>query len=350
MRYVNIDNIVPGDILAKDVVDNRGNVLLRASSEMILKENMIIRLKEKGVLGLYVSDELSKGIEIEDAIPVTVRNLAIQALEKKNVQQTELIAKEIVSTFKSNVEIDLNRMMNGISYYERALNICELCMSLGTRLNYSKDSLNKLVASALLSDIGLIMTDEEKEEILNQELANLKQILLKLPVSEIYPILGRFVVSNAKADAMVVHSVYFHKENEDGTGLVQDFYKQLGINNNCDIRDTAKIIHICSDYIDCLINENDLEKARHLIQKGILDKKYNYDLASTFLRFIPIYPIGTIVNLSSGEKGVVVSNNDGNPTLPIVQLEDGRRVDLTETLNMVIEGIDNQTNIRHKVA
>lgn len=340
MRYVRIDRVSPGDVLAKDIIDSRGQVLLRASSDMVLKEHILNRLKEKGVKGVYITDEISKDVVIEDTIPLSVRNLTTQALEKKNVQETQLLANEIVNTFKYDAEIDLNRMMGEVTYYERALNICELCLSLGKHLNMSNDSLNKLVTSALLSDIALIMSEDEKNKLLNTEIERLKNLLLSLPISETYPILGRYLVSQGHADPMVIHAVYFHKENEDGTGIVQDLFKKMGINRNYDIRDTAKIIHICSDYIDSLIKENDFSKARNTIEQGVIDKKYNYELAFTFLRFIPIYPIGTIVNLSNGERAIVVKNNEGSPLSPVVHLETGEEIDLTKTLNVVINGIE----------
>ena len=202
---------------------------------------------------------------------------------------------------------------------------------------FINDSLSKLVTTALLSKISLIMTDEEREKVIDSGLTKLKSILLNHNTDEIYPILSRFVASNANMDAMVIHSVYYHKENEDGTGLVQNFYKQLNISSpTCDIRDTAKIVHICSDYVDCLIQENDFEKARDMIQEGIIDKKYNYDLASIFLKFIPIYPIGTVVNLSNNETAIVIKNNEGSPTSPVIKLKTGEVVDLTKTLNVVI--------------
>ena len=344
MRYVKIDKVNAGDILAKDIVDQRGNILLRATPGMILKENIIQRLKEKGINGLYINDELSKNVIIEESIPSSIRQLATQALEKKSVQDTQELATQIVDNFNSHVEIDLNRMMGEVTYYERALNICELSVSVGKYLKMSNESLKKLTASALLSDIALIMSEEEKERILDGELQNLKKILLQLPITETYPIIGRYAVSQAHADPMVIHSVYFHKENEDGTGLVQNLYKKLGIRHNCDIRDTAKIIHICSDYVDALIHENDLFAARNKIERGIFEQKYNYDLAFAFLRFIPIYPIGTVVELSNGEKAIVARNNDGNPFSPVIYLENGEEIDLMKTLNVVITGIHGLNN------
>lgn len=338
MRYIKTEQLKSGEILAKDLVDSRGNVLLKASNDMVISEHLISRLKGRNIRGIYINDKMSDGIEIEESISGKMRYMAIDALEKKDVEQTQVLAKSIVEDFKST-EIDLNRIVGETSYYERAINICDLCLSLGKRLEMNEEELNKLVASALLSDIGLILNEQEKEKILDDELKNLKKLLLQLPISETYPIFGRYAVSQAYADPMVIHSVYYHKENEDGTGIVQDFYKKIGINANCDIRDSAKIIHVCSDYVDALIKEDDFIKARNKIEQGIIDNLYNYNIATTFLRFIPIYPIGTIVKLSNGEVAIVVKNNEGYPLMPIIKLKTGEQVDLTQILNVVIEDV-----------
>lgn len=336
MRYAKTDELKAGNILAKDITDIKGNVLLKANNT-ILSEYIISKLKERKINGIYIVDEISKDVQIEDCIPPQIKYMAINALEQKDVQKTQELAKDIVENFKIT-EIDLNRMIGETTYYERAINICELCLSLGKRLDMDNDSLNKLVASALLSDIGLILSPKEKEKILDKELEKLKQILLQLPISETYPILGRYAVSQAYADPMIIHSVYYHRENENGTGVVQDFYKKMGISHNCDIRNTAKIIHICSDYVDSLIKENDTIKARNQIEQGIVDKLYNYEIAAKFLKFIPIYPIGTIVKLSDNSKAIVIKNNDGYPLTPVVKLTTGEIIDLTKVLNVVVEG------------
>lgn len=61
-----------------------------------------------------------------------------------------------------------------------------------------------------------------------------------------------------------------------------------------------------------------------------------------------MYPIGTLVQLSNGEIAAVVKNNDGFPLCPIVKLQTGEQLDLTKTLNVVIQNIyySNQKN-RH---
>lgn len=348
MRYVRTEQLIPGEKLAKDVTDSRGNVLLRASNDMVISEFLITKLKERNIFGIYINDQISNGINIEESIPDKLKYMAIDALEKKDVELTESLAKNIVDSYQMT-EIDLNRILGETTYYERAINICNLCLTVGKKLEMSNDELNKLVASALLSDIGLILTSDEKEKLLDDQLQNLKKLLLQLPISETYPILGRYAVSKAHADSIVVHSVYYHAENEDGTGIVQDFYRKLGIDTDCDIRDMAKIIHVCSDYVDELIKQNDFMKARNMIEQGIIDKKYNFNIASTFLKFIPIYPIGTLVKLSNGEIAIVAKNNQGYPLMPIIKLKNGGEIDLTKTLNVVIDDIYIPNNINKQL-
>ena len=46
MRYIKTEQLKSGEILAKDLVDSRGNVLLKASNDMIISDHLISRLKE----------------------------------------------------------------------------------------------------------------------------------------------------------------------------------------------------------------------------------------------------------------------------------------------------------------
>ena len=65
MRYIRIDKVEPGDILGKDIVDINGKVLLKASSDMILSENIIAKIKERNIK-VHISDSI-----IDDMVVLT---------------------------------------------------------------------------------------------------------------------------------------------------------------------------------------------------------------------------------------------------------------------------------------
>ena len=73
--------------------------------------------------------------------------------------------------------------------------------------------------------------------------------------------------------------------------------------------------------------------------------KFDFKVVQTFLASVAVYPIGTIVELNTGEKGIVVRQNQSLPTNPVIQLvkempegmvPTGKEVDLTKNLTLII--------------
>ena len=56
MRYIDIDKVNPGMVLATEVFDDDGRVLLAANTK--LTKEYIIRLSIRGYQGVYIEDEL----------------------------------------------------------------------------------------------------------------------------------------------------------------------------------------------------------------------------------------------------------------------------------------------------
>lgn len=81
MRRVNIDSIQIGVKLARTIFNSDGGVLLTKGSE--LKDSYIEKLKKYGVSEIYLDDELSADLVIEDVMRDQTRNEAV-VLVKKN--------------------------------------------------------------------------------------------------------------------------------------------------------------------------------------------------------------------------------------------------------------------------
>ena len=61
------------------------------------------------------------------------------------------------------------------------------------------------------------------------------------------------------------------------------------------------------------------------------------EYVKAFITYIPIYPKGRNVILSTGETAIVVENRQQNTLRPIVRLMDGTTIDLSEKENEAIE-------------
>ncbi len=79
MRYIATNNLREGHVLAMDLVFSRDTVLLRKGKT--LTSSLIQKIALLGYQGLYIEDELSASIEIDDVINPDLRNKTRSELE-----------------------------------------------------------------------------------------------------------------------------------------------------------------------------------------------------------------------------------------------------------------------------
>src|SRR5689334_740530 len=84
MRKIHLENAKAGVRTAKAVFNSDGRVLL--SCGVLLKDKYIERLKSNGIKEIYIDDDISKDIEIEDVI----------------CEQTRVEAKQIIKCLMGN--------------------------------------------------------------------------------------------------------------------------------------------------------------------------------------------------------------------------------------------------------
>ena len=75
MRYVPINCVTEGMVLARPVLGKNGELLLNTGN--VLVSSYIKKLIKLGYSGLYIEDEFSEGLEIEDIINVNLRFKAV---------------------------------------------------------------------------------------------------------------------------------------------------------------------------------------------------------------------------------------------------------------------------------
>ena len=72
MRFVPIERVEHGMMLAKSIYDYETRTLLREGK--LLSDEIIVRVRERGYPGIYIEDELTKDVVIQDAITAELRN------------------------------------------------------------------------------------------------------------------------------------------------------------------------------------------------------------------------------------------------------------------------------------
>src|SRR6056297_2423912 len=173
MRYVPAQSIKKNSILKKTVLGPTGNVLLKEG--VVLDSYYISKLKKLGINGVYIEDELSKGIEIKSIISEELRHEAVTSVQKtfiyaqkpnasnkefeKNNALINDMTKNIVDQILNSEDlmikmIDL-KVFDDYTFYH-SLNVAIISIVLGASMDLTKEELYALGLSAILHDIGKI--------------------------------------------------------------------------------------------------------------------------------------------------------------------------------------------------
>ena len=81
MRYLPTSKLTPGMALGQDIYDGAGRLLL--AKHLLLSEEYISNLEFLGFPGIYIDDEFTQGIEIQQVLNPQVRSQALKVVQDR---------------------------------------------------------------------------------------------------------------------------------------------------------------------------------------------------------------------------------------------------------------------------
>lgn len=183
--------------------------------------------------------------------------------------------------------------------YQHSLGAAIWSVSLGRQLGLPKHDLRSLAMGCMLMDVGKIRLDQEllqAERSLNDE----EMDTVRQHVDYGLEIIEESGVINQD----VIDMVAYHHERYNGSGYPN------GLRHD-DIPAFARIAAIVDTY-DAITSERSHATARSPSEAikllyGSRDQEFQAELVEAFIQAVGIYPAGTLVELSTGEVGVVVA-------------------------------------------
>ncbi|MDI6600523.1 MAG: HD-GYP domain-containing protein [Thermoanaerobacteraceae bacterium] len=343
MRKILLEHAKEGDMIARNIYSSNGNILLSAG--MKLTNKYIERLQELGICDIYIDDEMSKDIIIEDVIGeetrIRARKYMAETMEMIKLSRTVdayeamKVVDSIMDDILSNPDVMVNltdiRSVNDYTF-AHSVNVCVLSLVLGTSLGYNQLRLRELGMGALLHDIGKNMIPND---IINKQgpLTPEEYELVKKHTTYGFEILKE----NNNISSLAAYVALAHHERYDGTGY------PLGKKGE-EIHEFARIVSI-ADVFDAITSNRPYKKrdnpnnaVEYLISMG--GHQFDAKLVPKFLERVAIYPVGTTVKLSDSSVGLVVSVNRYMPTRPVVKLLydcNGDRVDMGKVVDLMKE-------------
>jgi len=348
-RWKRVIDLIEDDILAENIIN--GNKLLLKKGETLdkLKINQLIKL---GIEWVCVETlDFPDVVDLEDKGLKPLLNHEIIDYAKRKISDvvkdineeerfdskminelSEVIFESIAANYKEDVFLNLVKLKNYDEYtFTHQLNVSILSTLISLEMEIEKDKIKKITFSSLIHDVGKLKVPlsilNAPRSLTSQEFEAIKS----------HPIIGEKIALNSGInDELILAGILQHHERISGNGypygLKGDRISLLG-----------RIIAV-ADVYDALTTNRPYKKAwspynamSNLIQSvSIFDSR----VMSSLIRIFGIYPPGTRLTLSNGQKCVVVGTKKGKIYRPLVFCSDGKIIDLSERkdLNIVEVG------------
>lgn len=314
-------------VVGRPLRGRNGEVLLAAG--MTLKESFIESIKRLRYSGLYIQDEFSEDIEVEDIISEDLRANAATAVRRLESDMLSGSARgcdshmeafagfvdAIIGSVLSNKDTVVNLVDLKIfdQYtYQHSVNVCVLSEVIGVAMGLDQAQLFNLGMASILHDIGKFFIDKNilnKPGRLNNE---------EFDVIKKHPELGcDYLRQNFHYSSGINVGVLQHHERYNGTG-----YPHARAGDSIHI--FARIIAV-ADVYDAITSlrpyhQPILPSEGHEYIMGNSGQHFDPEVAGVFIRRVAPFPVGMEVQLSNGLRGIVFENYPEFMSRPKIKL------------------------------
>lgn len=323
MRRIKTDKIKGREILAKDVHSSSGVVLI--SEGTILKKEYIEKLLELKITDVFVEDEISREIQVQD---ITEEKISEQCAEKlkdtlerfsyasgNGLRELSRVATEIMEgvLLQDEVIYTISNVRNySESLYEHSLSVAALSILVAVRAGYSQAEAREIAMGALLHDIGFTNVKEKYQGVLLEEAEEKVQKEIKRHV-----VYGYIEVEQQDWISSISREIIlYHHERLDRSGYP---FHMPGDK----LKPQVRLVAICDAFDNMVYGNLEKRKKVYEAQDEIMKSggdKFDAELVKIFVRSVATYPTGTIVRLSNGQCGIVLRQNADSPTRPLIRI------------------------------
>ncbi len=313
-------------ILGQELYDADGRMLICKHTQ--LTEENIAFIAFLGIPGVYIDDEFSEEIQIQEIIEPEVYKAAVQIIrrvfvyslnEEMDSEEAALREKvqQIVKAVLAREEV-LYNLINIKSYdcytYFHSVNVAILSAILGAKLHLSEEELIDLTTAGFLHDVGKVFVDPD---IIN---APRKLTPEERGMMMDHPRLGYdFLMTHYHFNEEILQAVYQHHEWYNGHGYPRRFAASeisllariLKVADVYDAMTGRRSYHepyLPSDVLEYIMGRNGME--------------FDPEVVGLMIEDFCVYPVGCEVQLSDGRHGVVVQNHKGTIMRPTIKLLD----------------------------
>ena len=348
MQRLALEFIQPGMMLARDIYDEGGTIMVSAGA--ILTDRLLSRLRNWEIRSAVIQNPRITLPEIPAALQEKVRNQARLMVEHafnkiRRAEQFSMSNEEqkIVHAVVEEATQDPLAVLN-MAHIQRnsrdilthSVNVALLATATGLAMGISSaKTLQELALSALLHDIGLLMIPQDllarKGSLKPEEAAIYRE----------HSNWGELILQQSALPESVSRVAREHHENADGTG----FPNQL----SCDaLHPFSRIVAAVNAYENFCASLTESNGSRaYLAYESIMagaGTLFDLKVTKALRARLPMYPPGSLVELTNGLIGVVVSASQAMPHRPSLKiLAQTDETPIAEPFMLDLADIDQQT-------
>ena len=284
--------------------------------ELPAVENEPVELFEEPPELIPIEDEIPRAREVYFTALETAREFTIAARAGRQVNVAKVrenIEELIDSAFRNR---DAALALLKLKFYDEyifthSLNVAVLAIGMGFHMNLTRADILNLGMGAMLHDLGKtgvpLAILNKKGRLTDEEYNTIKG----------HPLIGaRLLEKHQEVPPQTIDMTRHHHERIDGSGYPD------GLSG--DELNSMLTITSLSDVYDALSSDRIYHKGLlpHEALKTIFalrDKQFNRLWIERFVQCLGIYPAGTLIQLNSGEIGVVSSVNRSMLLRPVIR-------------------------------
>lgn len=349
MRIIKIENIEGNETLGRDILSESGLILMSAGTR--IKKEYILKLKELGVDSIYIEDEYSQGLFVDNSseerikiqCELTVKNIIerFSYIGTKELKELSSVAEEIILDVleEPNVMYNISGIRdNSKNTYAHSINVCTLSVFLALNMKLSKSKAREIAIGSLLHDIGYQYVGEDFSQKDREKLTNNEKKELKKHVIYGYEALKDETWLTSVSKDIIL----YHHERIDGTGY------PFGVNGDR-IKIGSKIVSVCNVFDKKIYGFHTQKTKVHHAFEYIMSLSGTWldsNVVKVFYDCVAAYPNGTTVITNDSNIGIVIRQNKRFPTRPVIRLiknKHGEKYldwiekDLTQNLTLFIK-------------
>lgn len=330
MRKVRTAELIDGMVIAKPVYGSDGQLLLNSGLTMV--DGYRRHLQRLGIPAVYIVDGRMEGVEVADVVheqtrleaTVAVRDVVDAVRVKSQHQLTRKVVipddslrsavSKIIEDLMGNPAVLVSmtdiRTSDDITF-AHSVNVAILSVMVAMSMGWAETRIRDLAMGAILHDIGKVQVPDaivKKQEALTAaELEEMRK----------HPSHG-FNILRTQQNLSIVsaHVAFQHHERLNGEG----FPRRL---KGGEIHEFARIAAV-TDVYDSLTTERTLRRAFTPVEafamlQGI-NNFYDPDVVKALQDCVALYPVGSLVELNTRERGLVVASRKGMTDQPVVRV------------------------------